>query len=256
MSATPDIPDDSSDQERNFQALRQLLSEEKERARAADQRASELERELSTEREARVRLEERSNSRTPEPPREHSRADLAQMVEDGQLTQAQADRIWEQQQENRIDRMVSDRVQAQITQHQTRAAVEAELGRYRQAMPQAWQNGTQERQKVAAAVHDMMAKGAPNTTLTDLLALRQVFGPIEALETNLETRRDPNRQGATPDGGGDEGGGGDDGRLPSWLTGPQRAHYENLLSMGMYDGEKGEKDLKAELEILRKKRGK
>lgn len=166
----------------------------------------------------------------------YSLAQLNEMVEDEKISQAEADRIYTEQQENRLNQMVDQRVTAALSSHDKKITAEAQIEKYAEALPDVMTDGTDTRAKFGTELNFLESQGHDRKKPeTILLAMRAAFGPIERLGMNpgpgkREPMQDTNSAGET-----DEGGGGDkQARWPNWMSARQKEHYEKQISTGFY----------------------
>lgn len=208
-------------------------------------RQDKLQEELQAEREQRIRLEERVKADDTKP-KPYTRAELLAAVENGQITQAQADEAWEAQ----ITAKVTESVTRDWLQHETakeRAKrVSSEISRYKAVVPDVTDTASETRQKVAAEFQYLVSIGQPKTVETELAALRSVLGPVDRLEKRDVTReKRPTHQEGNGGGGRPPRDGGNPNG-PANLPPRYKAHYERMIEKGMYSGW-DDKRLQAEL---------
>lgn len=183
-------------------------------------------------------------------PKQASLAELRKLVEAGELTQDQADGIWERQTEERITRKVAAQV-GQSTDAQERARkVSSELQGFKELQPEVWDATSPEHAKVAREYQRLVDEGQPATQATELAALRIAFGDLSTLRASKSARSGP------ADTHSETGG----GRPPvhestkdvlKTLSPQQKEYYEAGIKAGRYP--KGWADVKAELEYTPRK---
>lgn len=200
-------------------------------------RQDKLQEELQAEREQRIRLEERVKAGGETKPKTYTRAELLAAVENGQITQAQADEAWEAQ----ITAKVTESVTRDWMQHETareRAQrVSSEISRYKAAVPDVTDPASDTRRKVAEEFQYLVSIGQPRTVETELAALRSVLGPVDRLEKRDVTReKRPTHQEGNGGGGRPPRDGGNPNGPPANLPPRYKAHYERMIEKGMYSG--------------------
>lgn len=164
-----------------------------------------------------------------------TRAELNALVAHGDLTQVQSDTIWENQ--------ITDRVRGEATaaathvvgaaEHQRK--VDSELASYRELVPQAWEDGSSEREKASREYSFLVGLSLPQTKETELAALRAAFGDISTLRASKSARPGSSETHVESGGGRPPAGegGGSDGP-PKGLTPREKDHYEKAISRGIY----------------------
>jgi hypothetical protein len=211
-----------------------------------------LEATLQQERDARIRLEEQVKAGKTEPQR-HTKQQLREAVATGQLTQDQADDIWDAQREAEITEKVMGTVQQTNAVQQTATKVNADLSRYKALAPDLMVEGSETRTAVAERYDYLLSIGAPPGSATQLAAANAVLGPIDRLEQARKGRAVHQTHEET--GGGGKGKDNDGGKGKSLLDqapARYRQHYENLISKGVLTKDQAEKEIKrAGLDKLR-----
>jgi hypothetical protein len=176
-------------------------------------------------------------------PKEATLAELNRLVATGDITQAQADAVWEKQQKAQTERVVAAKVAEHMTAAQHSQWIESQLQGYRQLVGAAWEAGTPERAKVEAEFQYLTGLGQPSSKATEVAALRAAFGDVESLRTS-RTARPGSSETHSETGGGKPAGGGPSGGLK--LDERQRQHYTRLIDQGLYkDWSEVEAELKA-----------
>jgi len=209
-------------------------------ARIARERKEELEAVRLELAEMRGQIQGLGKKETPEV----SRADLLQAVDEGRITQADADARWERQLETKILGKAEDLV-SQRTETQSRLSrVEAEIEAYKQAIPGVMDEGSEERAKVARNYRRLVNdRGLPQSRETEALALEMAFGSVERLsKVQSEPRETHNETG-----GGDRPAEPLNQGEPKELSRDERNYYRDKVGPGkMY------KDWKAAVEEVTK----
>jgi len=186
-----------------------------------DQATGKLKEELQTEREARIRAETKA-----EAPKEkrYTRTDLLGMVDEGQLTQAQADEAWEQQLRKDIRDEINKEFDSKLTAKDQASRVSEELRKYKQAVPDLMSE-SENRLKVENEFSYLISLGQPNTSATELAALRAVFGPVDKLNKPKPTYETPQEtfSGNQPE-----------TKSSLKLTDREKQYYGKMIDEGVY----------------------
>jgi hypothetical protein len=178
----------------------------------------------------------RQAAKPPEAPKVEkvlSRMDLRAAVEAQQLTQEEADSIWDKQMLEQARKVAREEASQTLSVKQTTQRVDEDLRRYRAAVPNAWKEGTEERAKLADEYRYLVSIGQPDTKETELAAMRSTFGPVDKLgKARSTTVVDTDESTA--------GGGGEDTPTKKdpvkGLDARQRAHYQKGIEQGRYKG--------------------
>lgn len=170
-----------------------------------------------------------------EPAKEYTRAELTAMVEDGRISQAQADAQIDLQINAKAQRTAAQTATNIVTEAQRKESVTSEIARYTQVVPELLNKGSKEFGDVAAQYRKLVAAGSPNTLATELAAIGIVHGPIETLEQ--ARRGKPSHEAGRETGGS----GGEQTRRKAggpvtWddLTPREKSHYQRGIDQGIY----------------------
>jgi len=131
-----------------------------------------------------------------------SRTDLRRQVDEGTLTEDQMSEILERQSERRIhqesERKYSDAMS--VTAEQSR--LQAEIDRYVAFKPELRVDGSKELLEVAkeAEVQSQFTGQASNSFVTQVAALRAVFGPSDQLKAGVKPVPETHEEGGGDDG--------------------------------------------------------
>ncbi len=171
-------------------------------------------------------------------PVQYSKAQLNEFVEAGRLTQAAADSIYEKQVEDRaVKRATEEATKAVASQHQQRTVAER-MAEFQELVPDAWVDGTTEREQVATTFAALQATGIKGSKdELELAALVAAFGEpakirkargfgrpgAESFEDSGSGRRRPSDEGGSD-------------VPPRGITAKQLAHYEKGIAAGRYTG--------------------
>lgn len=204
-------------------------------------RATLAEAEAKTEREARIRLEERLTVGETKKVENVgvTRVQLNQEVTDGRITQVQADDMLMAQEKKSWLAEAEQKFTQQRDEDQRSRQIDEGIAAYTRACPEVQQQGSDERKKVTLEYNELVRMGQPPTFSTELLALRAVFGPADKL-TELRSKRAAHSETGT--------GGGADGapasRSLSGVAARQKAYYDERVKRGIITREDADKDLK------------
>jgi hypothetical protein len=186
-------------------------------------------------------------TKKPDPPKELSRADLRRAVEAQQLTQEEADSLWDKNLLERAKSEAREAAQQAFSVTQSTQRIDTDLRRYRELVPNAWKSGTEERERVAEEYRALTSIGLPDSKETELAAMRAVFGSVENLSKKSRSR--PSVEHDEQSGGGGEG----SQRVKDPVAGMDsrtKAHYQKGLDSGRY---KNWDEVKAELAFRKPK---
>lgn len=193
------------------------------------------------------------STKPAEAKREFSRAELKRLVDDGKVSQEEADRTLDDQQDKRIERTVRKTVDSTIGQQTQAQRVKSEVDRYKTALPDIVNEGTEARAKAGAEYQYLTGLGHPDSVVTELAALRAAFGPADRLVTGRVERE------TSQDVGSDAGPGSDNSEdgIPKTLTAREREFYKERVGPGkLYpDWKTVENELKFASPNLRKRMG-
>jgi len=181
----------------------------------------------------------KSKEKPVEKPREVSRAELLAAVDDGKMSLAQADQVWEKQITERAIERATAAASEVVNQRDARRRIDEDLRRYKEAVPAAWREGTDERARVAEEYRHLLSIGMPEATETELAALRAVYGPIEKIQKGRSKSERSVEAEEQSGGGGEEGGSkksGSNYAMVKTLSARQREHYEGQIKAGRYAG--------------------
>lgn len=191
------------------------------------------------------------------PPRKPpTREELDSLIASGDLTRGQADKILEDQLLDRATSAAAERLAVHTQEQQLVARVESQIAGYAKLKPDAWVEGSPDRNRVAREFQALIELGYPATKATEVAALRAAFGDLQALQASSTSRPGPADTHSETGGGdppGDKAGGADG--PPKGISAEQKRHYERLIDQGMYPG--GWKQVAEELKFstVRRKQG-
>ena len=208
-----------------------------------------------TERElVELRNEVGTLKKAAEAPKEYSRAELGQFVDDGRMTQDEADRVIERQATHRIQENVTATVTQTMQQQQQGQAIQAEVNRYKAVIPEVTQAGTAERARVETEYQYLVGIGNTPDASTELTALRSVYGPVESLQKGERQETETHQE--TGGGQSETGKSTNTDGAPAGLTTAEKSYYQDQIGKGIYAGWDQVKDeMKFANQGLRKRTG-
>lgn len=228
--SAPETPAEPAITAADLQALRDQLA-------AASERTARLEGELAA-------------TRAPEPqaPKEFTRAELQQAVDNGTITEEKRDEILEEQRERKLTAKLEAKLEAKLAANQSQSRIQEDLTRYIEAHPGIEQAGHPDRLRLEREYQHLLSIGLPKGAATEAAAARAVFGPVEKIRETTRQNRERHVETGGGSGGGDEG-----DAAPSWhkgLSPRQRSYYAKKLEGGFYAGE-DDPSFKREIAIAR-----
>lgn len=197
------------------------------------QQIQSLRAELAAEREARARLEgklEAKPAAEPPKPKDLTRAELRQAVDNGTLSEDRMAEILEQQAERRVAERLEAQMEAKLAAERGTEKRSAEVARYLERIPALAAKDSPEWQRVSREYRDLVALGAPEGAATEIAALRAVHGPAEKIPEKSRTERERHEE---------TGGAADAPASHSWQKGLDRRqirYYADRLDRGFYTG--------------------
>lgn len=164
------------------------------------------------------------------PSKEYTHAELQSFVDDGRMSQAEADRIREQQMERKLEERVSERLESKTSAKELEGRLNAELQRYLEVHPEIATEGSKERNLVAEEYQRQLSLGKPDNLQTEIDALSVVFGPSSRLQKAREKEAETHQDVGSDSGGKPSSKGAP--KLPAHV----KEHYEKLIKMRHYSG--------------------
>ena len=214
----------------------------RERLTAVAKQVDNLTTEVQRLREENARLDERTRQQEPAKPVKYTKVQLREAVAVGQLTQDQADDLWDSQREVEITEKVVSTVKEVTTVNQVQQRLGEQFRRYKAAAPDLMVEGSETRTAVTAQYAELVANGSPGNHATELAAMVAVLGPIEKLEGKNKGRT-VHQHHEEMDGGGKPNGGGDKKSLLAQAPERYRLYYEDQITKGMLTREQAEKHI-------------
>jgi len=191
-----------------------------------------------------------------EPAREYTKAQLSEFVEAGKLSQDAADQLWENQIVERATRKAVDAATSAVASGNLQRTISQQMAEFKALIPDAWEEGTPEREKVAKAYRSLLTDGIKGSSeQLELQALKQAFGdPADIRRARSFGKNGPQDSFEDSGGGGNRHRQGEDDGAdgpPKGLDSRQRAHYEKGIASGRY---KDWSEVRAELKFARQQK--
>lgn len=227
------MSEEDKDVEKAFAArLESATSKLKEKLEDAEARAQDAENRAQQEYNARI---EQATEKPEKKEDSYSRAELLQMVENEQMTQLQADKLWQEQ----IEANVTGKILNAVNSRDNKKTVSQALNEYKTVKPELVRQGTEDREKVSEEYKYLIGIGLPDGIETELAAVRNVFGPVDKLKKKLDLETHPETGGGAPP---------NENKVADKLNARQRDYYQKRIDMGIY---KDWDDVKEELKYSR-----
>lgn len=166
-------------------------------------------------------------------------AQLQQAVQENKITEEVAQQIWADQIVDRAVKTATDTVTTTLSDTTSAARVEAEIAKYREAIPQIMDPASEQRQRVTREFMRLTAElgYARDNLRTELVALQAAFGPIDQVVKAVKTRTEGHRDvsGDTDPGPADDDKDQDPGNTPpSSMSAEERRYYEHAIRNKVY----------------------
>jgi hypothetical protein len=181
-----------------------------------------------------------------ERPKVYGKPELKAAVDGGQITQEQADDIWERQREAQITERAELVALDTVTRQATKERIDADLAAYKRLKPEILDKGSEVREQIREEFNYLVKIGKPKDEATELAAIRAVLGPLAKLEKAASATRSVEHE----EQGGGQGGepknrGGSSKKLVDHLKGDAKKYYERAIEQRRYkDWEAVEAELK------------
>lgn len=175
----------------------------------------------------------------PAAPKAYTKAELKAAVEAGQVTQEQADDIWDRQREAQITERAESAALDVVARTATKERIDADIAAYRQLKPEIMESGSDLREKITAEFKYLVSVGhpgrGPEAVPTQLAAIRAVLGPLDKLErAAAATRAQESEEQVGSGGAARPAGGGTSKKLVDHLQGDAKDWYERGIRQGRY----------------------
>lgn len=209
----------------------------------------DLQAQLDTEREQRIRLEERLAVQTAppppakeEPPKEFSRVQLRAAVDEGTISQDQMDETLAEYQHNKTMRGVDERMDARDQKRDTANVVQIDTAKYLDAHPDIRTVGTSDWNRLKSEYDYLIGLGHKDNKITELAAMRAAFGSAERIRESTASRRQTSGEMASTQSGTPAGG---DRPVDIWNRVPKhlREAFKKMVSDGVMTLEDVKKDI-------------
>ena len=192
---------------------------------------------LQQEREARIRLEEQVKvlqAGKVDPVKIFTRAEVKAMMDEGKISQEQADEYFDHVTEAKIRDSLTKEIRTSEAQREKLSRVKSELDQYTALVPDVLKEGTDDRKQVAEEYKYLVSLGSAENIATELAALRSVYGPIDKLSKrkDMKSERESFQDGA---GKGTEEKAKETG-VPKGLPDRYKDYYAKMIDKGFYDG--------------------
>jgi len=217
-------------------------------------RAKEAEQRLQAEREARARAEgeleairnmRESTPATPSVP-EYSWSQLQGYIDEGKISMAQALEYREAQMRREAERKAEEKVKSYLETTRRHDAVQQELAKYKEAIPEAIQVGTPERQRLEQEFRYLVGLGYDSQDpKTEILAARAAFGDPSTIKQRKSSQTIPLERGTMQDTHAPGKPKPSEKDPLTTLTPDQKKHYQRMIDRGVYPN--GWADVKNEL---------
>lgn len=212
-------------------------------------------KELASEREQRLRLEGRLEAMEAkpdpapakvEPPKELTRQQLREAVDNGQIDQDQMETLWSNQERDKTKREMSTMLDERDSRRTAATLVETDTSKYLANHPDIRTVGTSEWNKLKGEYDYLIQLGHKDNKTTELAAMRAAFGPPDRIRESSASRRQAVSETSSAQAG--EGVGGDRpvdiwNRVPKYLREP----YKKMVA----DGFKTLEDVKKEIPYMK-----
>lgn len=190
------------------------------------------------------------------PVQTYTKAQLAEFVEAGRLTQDAADALERRQIIDEAKREAVAEAKIVVASGDLQRNVATQMAEFQVLIPDAWQEGTDEREQVRKAYKRVVASGVQGTKeQLELLAMTQAFGdPADIRRARGLGRNGPADSFEDSGGSGGRHNRGEESGAdapPKGMDARQRAHYEKGIAAGRY---KDWSEVRAELKFATSKR--
>ncbi len=219
---------------------------------AVESAVGKVEQQLQSERESRIRLEEQMKALQAAPAaapapakKEYTLAELRISVEKEVITQEQADTVWQNQQDDKVDKRVEDSLTKFKTETTSNSAVDSGLQAYLDILPELVTEGSDDRKKVADAYNSLTrifgvpaVSGSVEDKQLQLAALEKCYGSAAALkqkQLNAKATAESRDTHEETGGGGGEPVSEDTNKFIKGLTSSKRKYYKRMVDSGQYE---------------------
>ncbi len=151
-----------------------------------------------------------------------SREEILRAVEDGDMTQVEADTLFKSE----ITKDVLSGVQDLLQTRDREASNEVIMSSYQEAVPDLGKVGTDLNTRLSNEYRYMLGLGSPDNSATMVAAIRSVAGPLDIIRAKGKLKLEPD----------EAGGGSEDEKVGENknLTKRQKEHYTTAIKAGAY----------------------
>ncbi len=167
-------------------------------------------------------------------------AELRTAVEGGTISQTTADQIFEGQQKSEMTTAIQSAMKDFSVETNENQTIQSQIKDYVDLLPDMNKTDTKDRGKLQTAYNDLTGVlGLPKeNSLEDrkiqLLAMKNAFGPIDAVRTAKSSLSNEHRESHQEQFGNSGGDNGTDEKIPKGLTDGQKRHYSRQIENGLY----------------------
>ncbi len=162
-----------------------------------------------------------------------SAADLRVAVDEGRMTEDEAEQIRSRQSEQRITSTVTANLSEALTSQKVSERADTEIGRYKTAVPEITDRDSVQFTKLQAEFDNLVSYGHDSKDpRTEALAARAAFGPVETLE-GVGKAKPRETYGETGGGAEPDDGGGDKDGWPKDMSAGHRRYYDDQINQGV-----------------------
>ena len=172
--------------------------------------------------------------------REFTRVQLREAVDNGKVTQDEADSIWDNQQDRKNGAAI-EAVKLEVDEEITeKSRIGGQIETYKELVPDLGESTSDGYLKVQTEFNYMVKELGmdPKNLKTELAALRAVYGPVDGLTATPKDNTPAKHAGvATRGSGGSRTASNDDDKAaPSDLSPKQKAYYQRSIDSRLYKG--------------------
>ena len=206
-------------------------------------RAKDAEARLQAEREAKARLEgelealkRQPPQTTPTPPR-YTASQLQTMIDEGKATVGQVLAYQEETLKLDLARQVNEKVSQHLETTTKQTAIQREVARYREAVPEVDTPGSAERIKLEKEFTYLVSTGYDaKDPRTEVLAARAAFGDPDVAKSKRDARTITPKRDTMQDIASNGNPNATTKDPLKDLTVVQRQHYQKMIDKGVYKG--------------------
>lgn len=174
------------------------------------------------------KAEKQKQAETPPP----TRAELLAHVEKGDITQAQADAIWEKQVVDKASAAATNAAKNESERNESTRKVTSRLLEYKELLPDVWIPGTAAAEAAQKEYREMVAMGSPAGMVTELAAIRAAFGTLEVLRASKSSQSNSSESHQETGGSKPSGESSTKDGPPKGISDRMKAHYQKQIDTG------------------------